>query len=61
MEEKKCGDDSSMVLIDDNHLWKTITVGNKYLSGNNIMEIRDLVLSSLRIGINIGGAKYSIY
>ena len=52
--------DSSMVGLYEEHLGDTIIYGNTYLSVNIIMEIRDLVLSYLRIGLHTGYAKYSI-
>ena len=60
-KENNCGDDSSMVLLYDGHLSDTIISGDTYLSGNGIVEIRDLVLSSLRSGLHNGDAKYRIY
>ena len=44
-----------MVLIYDEHMGETIIAGNIDLSGNGIMKIRSLVLSSLHIGIHTGG------
>ena len=57
---KNCGDDSSMVLIYDGHLGDTIIARNTDLSGNIIMEIRDLVLSYLHIGLHTDNSKYRI-
>ena len=56
-EEKNFNNDSSMVLLDDENLCDTIIAGNTDLSGNNIPDSRNLVLSSLYIG----DAKYRIY
>ena len=36
----KCGDDSSMVILDDEHLCDTITVGNTYIRSINVPESR---------------------
>ena len=60
MEEKNCGDESSMVFPYGYHLCDTIITGNTYLSDNNILERRDSFLSSLHIGLHIGDAKYRI-
>ena len=60
MELNHCGDDSSMVPLDDEHLCDTIIAGNIDISSNYIMEIRDLVLSYLHIGIQIVDEKYRI-
>ena len=49
-----------MVILYDKYLCDTIISGNKYLRGNIIMEIRDLVLSSIHIGIHTGDEKYRI-
>ena len=49
-----------MVLLYDEHLGDTIISGNIDIIGNKVMEIRDLVLSYLRIGLNTGDAKYRI-
>ena len=46
-KKNNCGEESSMALLDDNQLCDTIIVGNTDMSGNNITEIRHLVLSSL--------------
>ena len=54
------GDESSMVLLDDDNLGDTIIAGNTDISGNSILESRYLVLSSLHIGISSGDAKYRI-
>ena len=54
------GDDSSMVLLDENHLGDTIISGNTNLSRSNILEIIDLVLSSPHINMNTFDAKYRI-
>ena len=56
-KENNCGDNSSMVLLDDKHLGDTTISGNTHLRGNIIMERRDLVLSSLYIGIHNGDEK----
>ena len=53
-----CGDDYSMVLLDDEHLGDTIISGNTDLRGNIILVIRDVVLSSIHIGLHNGDAKY---
>ena len=52
--KNNCGDESSMVLLYDYHLGDTIISRNTYLSENIIMEIRDLVLSYLHIGLRTG-------
>ena len=57
---KKCGDDFSKVILYDDHLDDTIIDGNTDLSGNIILESRDLVLSYLHIGIHTDYAKYRI-
>ena len=57
MKENSCGADSSMDLLDDEHLSDTIIYGDTHLRGNIIMERRDLVLSSLYIGIHNGDEK----
>ena len=49
-----------MVILYENHLGDKIIDGNKYLSGNIILKIGDLVLSSLHVCINTGDAKYMI-
>ena len=56
-KENNCGDDYSMVLLYANHLGDTIIAGNTDLSGNIIMESRDLVLSYINIGLHTGYAK----
>ena len=55
--DKICGDCYSIVIPDDNNLRDTIIPENTYPSSNNILESRDLVLSSL----HIYDVKYSIY
>ena len=50
-KEDYFGDGSSMVFLDDKHLDNNIISGNTYPSGNRILESRDLVLSSVQIGI----------
>ena len=57
---KKCGDDSSIVLLYDGHLGDAIIVGDTYLRGSVILEIRDFLLSYLHIGLHIGDEKYRI-
>ena len=59
-KNNNCGDDSSMVLLYGGHLSDTISYANIYLSGNIILEGRDLVLSYLHIGLHTSNAKYSI-
>ena len=59
-KENNYDDESSMVLLYDKHLGDTIIAGNTDLSGNIIMEIRGLVLSSLHAGIHTGDSKYMI-
>ena len=59
-KENNCVDDSNVVLIYDYHLGDTIIAGNKYLSGNTMMESRDLVLSYPHIGLRTGDTKYRI-
>ena len=49
-----------MVLLCDGHLGDTIIDGDIDLSGNIIMEIRDLVLSYLHNGLHTGDKKYRI-
>ena len=56
-QEKKFIDDSSMVLLYNEHLCDILISVNTYLSGNNITERIDSVLSYLYIG----GAQYRIY
>ena len=46
-----------MFLLDDEHLGNTIIYGNADLSGNIISESRDLVLSSIQIGLHTGDEK----
>ena len=57
---KKCGDDSSMVLPYEEHLGDTIIAGNTYISGNIIIESRELFLSYLHIGLHTVYEKYGI-
>ena len=57
---KNCGDESSMVIIYEEHLGDTITSGNTDICGDIIMESRDLVLSYIKIGLHTGYEKYSI-
>ena len=45
-EEKNCGDDSIKVLPYDNQWCDNIISGNSDISGNNILEVRKLVLST---------------
>ena len=59
-KENNCGDYSSMVLVYDENLGDIIISRNTYLSVDIIIEIRDLVLSYLHIGLHTGDAKYSI-
>ena len=47
-----------MVILYDEHLGDTIIAGNSDLRGNIMMEIRDLVLSFLHIGLHTGYEKY---
>ena len=61
MEEKNCGDESSMVFPYGYHLCDTIITGNTYLSDNNILERIDSVQYSLHIGLYIGDTQYRIY
>ena len=49
-----------MVILDYYHLGDIIISGNTYISGNRIMEIRELVLSYLHIGLHTGDKKYGI-
>ena len=49
-----------MALLDDENLGYTIIDINKDISVNSIMESRDLVLSSLHIGLHAGYKKYMI-
>ena len=49
-----------MALLYDEHLVDTIIYENTDLSGNMIMEIRDLVLSYLQIGLHTSNEKYRI-
>ena len=58
--KKDCDDESSMVLLYDENLGETIIYGNTYLSGNIILESRDLVLSYLHISLHTGDEKYRI-
>ena len=55
-----CGDDSSTVLINDEHLGDTIIATNSGISRKIIMESRQLVVSYLHIGLHTGDAKYRI-
>ena len=50
-----------MVLLYDEHLGDTIISRNTDISGNIIVEIRDLVLPSIHMGLHTGDAKYRIY
>ena len=56
-EDKNCGDDSSMFILDKGNLYDTVISDNTYLNSNKIMETIYLVLPY----IHIGGEKYSIY
>ena len=58
--KKIFGDESSLVILNYEHLCDTIISGNIYLIVNEILESRDLVLSYIHIGIHIGDAKYRI-
>ena len=58
--KKTVGDDSSMVLLYGGHLGDTIGYGNTDPSWNIIMEIRDMVLSYIHIGLHTSDAKYII-
>ena len=49
-----------MSFLDDDHLGDTIIAGITDIVGNRILEGRDLVLSSLHIGLHAGDAKYRI-
>ena len=49
-----------MVILYEENLDDTIIAGNTDLSGNIIMENRDLFLSYLHIGLHTGDAKYII-
>ena len=42
--KQKYGDESSMVILFEEHLDETIIAGNTVLSGNIILEIRGLIL-----------------
>ena len=55
-EENICVEDSSMVLLYAKNLCDTIISTNTYLRSNNVLEIRDWVLSY----IHISSAKYRI-
>ena len=46
-----------MSFLDDDHLGDTIIAGITDILGNRILEIRDLILSSLHIGLRTGDAK----
>ena len=50
---KKCGADSSIVPLDDEHLCDTIISINTYISCNKTLEIRD----SFRYNLHIGDVK----
>ena len=56
-EENNCGDDSSIFILDYDHLFGTIIDGNTYIISNNIMESRYSVLSYIHIGLHIGDSK----
>ena len=56
-KENNCGNDYSIVILDDEHLGDTIFSGNKDLRSNIVLEIRDLVLSSIHIVIHTGDTK----
>ena len=45
-----------MVILDDEHFGDTIIAGNKVLSRNKFLEIRESVLTYF----HIGGSKYRI-
>ena len=49
-----------MVVLDDDHWGDTTIAGNIYLRGNIILEIRDVSLSYLHIGLHTGETKYRI-
>ena len=49
-----------MVILYDGHLGDTTIAGKTDISGNIILEIRDLVISYLHIGLHTGHAKYMI-
>ena len=55
-----CDDDYSMVLLDEKNLGDTIIYGNAYLIDNPILEIRNLVLSSIHIDLHTVDAKLNI-
>ena len=59
-KENNCGDDYSMVLLDDEHLSDTITTGNIDLNGNGILETSNSVLFYIHIGLHTGDTKYRI-
>ena len=59
-EENNCGDESSIVILDNEHLCDTIIASNAYIRSNKVIKIRDLVISSLHIGLHIGDEKYRI-
>ena len=59
-KENNFGDDSSMVLLYNEHLGDTIISENTDISENITLENRDLVLSYLHIRIHTGNAKYRI-
>ena len=46
-----------MAFLDDEHFDDTIIAGITDILGNRIIEIRDLILSSLHIGLRTGDAK----
>ena len=54
---KNCGDDSSVVILDGEHLCDTIIARNKDIISDKMIERTYLVLSSLYII----GKKYRIY
>ena len=60
LNHKNCGDESIMILPYDGHLGDNIIYWNAYLNRNIIMEIRDLVLSYIHIGIHTSDTKYRI-
>ena len=59
-KEKNCGDDSGMVIIDEEHLVDAIISWKIDLKGNMMMNSRYLVVSSLYIGLHAGDIKYRI-
>ena len=53
-KENNCGDEYSMVILDDKHLGDTIIARSTYFRGNRILESIGFVLYYLHIGLHNG-------